>query len=549
MPIPWLVSNYSVSEDGLTYEFVLHENVTFHDGEPLTADDVKFTVEYFKEYPKSRFTNPLGVIESLEVQSDTEFTMTLSSASANFMIQPLADLPVLPEHIWSEINDPDESDNNIGSGPYKLSEHRSGEYYQLEANKDYFLGEPPIGEIVLPIVEDTTALFTALRSGELDAVSANVSPELVEQFESSPNVEIIQGAGFSTTLLQLNADRYPMTETAFRNAISLAIDRQYLIDTILLGYAQEGSPGFIHPSSPFYNDELSIEHNLDTARQTLTDVGFEDTNGDGFIEGQNGEEVTLEMLVYSNSPTRIRTAEIITEWMNEIGINTSVRAMDMTTVDSLVWPEFDVSQGRDFDLSIWGWSSTMQLFPDRMAELFHSDPSIGSVNIGGYSNEEFDELAETLIETVSQDEREQLINEIQTLVANETPNVPLYYQNIINAYNPNVFDGYTFQIGKGIINKLSFVTSENTNSEEEAKTDEEEQGKVDSETTGEDNEGNNVETSSVESESTGGGSNSTLWILLIAVLLIGGGLLFLKKKELTLRKLVVPQAFLRSTLF
>ncbi|OZU89113.1 peptide ABC transporter substrate-binding protein [Virgibacillus indicus] len=522
IPIPWLVKDYKVSEDGLTYDLTLHENIMFHDGQPLTANDVKFTIDYFNEYPKSRFTNPLADIQSFEINSDTEFTITLGAADPNFMIQPLADLPILPKHIWSEIDNPDESDNNIGSGPYKLSEHRSGEYYRLEANKEYFLGEPPIGELILPIIEDTTALFTALQSGELDVVSANVSPELVKQFEGNENVKIDQGAGFSTTLLQLNSERYPMSDKDFRKAISLAIDNQYLIDTILLGYAEVGSPGFIHPESPFFNDQLSVDHDMDAARQTLLNAGFEDTNGDGFVEGQDGEEISLEMLVYSDSPTRIRTAEIITEWMNDIGIETSVRAMDMTTVDSLVWPGFDVSQGRDFDLSIWGWSSTMQIFPDRIIELFHSDPSIGSVNIGGYSNEEFDKLAAELQDAIDEGERKELILELQQLITDETPIVTLYYQEIINAYNPNVYDDYTFQLGKGLINKLSFVTLDNEDKEQDDAS-EVMGGEASSEVTGEEE----IDTEAIANES---GGRSTLLYLLLGVIVIAGGLFFLKKK-------------------
>lgn len=519
-PIPWLVKDFKVSEDGLTYDFTLHDNIAFHDGEALTTEDIKFTVDYFIKYPKSRFTNPLKTIDNIAVKSDTEFTITLSTADPNFMIQPLADLPILPQHIWPEIDNPDDSTNNIGSGPYKMGDYKAGEYYRLEVNPDYFLGTPPIKEIVLPIIEDTTALFTALSSGQLDAVSSNVSPELVKQFEGNANVKLNRGAGFSTTLLQMNAEKYPMTDASFRKAVAQALDNEYLIETILLGYAEVGSPGFIHPSSPYFNDKLSFEQDQEVARQLLADAGFKDTNGDGFVEGQNGEEIVLEMIVYSDSPTRIRTAEISTEWLNDIGVKTSVRAMDMTTVDSLVWPEFDVSKGRDFDLAIWGWSSTMQLFPDRMIELFHSDPAIGSVNIGGYGSEAFDTLSQTLKASIDSEERTQLIKDMQQLVADEMPIVPLYYQEIINAYNPNVYDEYIFQLGKGIINKLSFVTVDSREVAPEKEEPVKEEPKAPEK----------EKDDKVASASDG--NNITIWILLGAVIVIAGGLFFIKKKSL-----------------
>lgn len=459
-PIPWLVKDFSISDDGLKYEFTLHENVKWHDGKPLSANDIKFTMEYFIKYPKSRFTNPLKSIESIEVDGDSKFSLMLSQAEPNFMIQPLADLPILPEHIWSSVTAPDDETNNIGSGPYKFVEHKSGQYYKFEANEDYFKGEPHIQEIIFPIIEDTTAMFTALQTGDIDVVSANISPELVEQFESNKKIQVARGPGYGTTLFQINSEKYPMSESAFRGAIDNAIDKQYLVDTILLGFAEVGSPGFIHPSSQAYNTDLKASFDQVEAKKLLADAGFKDTNGDGFIEGQNGEKIDLTLLVYAGNPIRIRTAEIISEGLNAIGIKNTVKAMDSTTVDSLMWPDFDVSKGRDYDIGIWGWSNTMQLFPDRMIDLFHSDPTIGSTNIGGYKSEKFDELSQKLIDTLDEAERGKVIKEMQAFIAEDSPIITLYYQELVNAFNPEVFDQYVFQVGKGIINKLSFVSGD-----------------------------------------------------------------------------------------
>jgi peptide/nickel transport system substrate-binding protein len=517
-PTPWLVKDYNVSDDQLTYTFTLHDNAKWHDGTKLTAEDVKFTIEYFLEHPKSRFTNPLKPITSIEVNNETTLKVVLKEAQPNFMIQPLADLPILPKHIWSEVSNPDEETNSVGSGPYILEEHKSGQFYKMKANEEYYLGKPPINEIIFPIIEDTTAMFTALQAGEIDVISANISPELVEQFENNPTLKVTRGAGYSTTLFQLNAEKYPMNEKAFRQAISHAIDTQNLVDTLLLGYAEVGSPGFIHPSSPFFNSSVSFEPNVEEANQLLDESGFKDVDGDGFREGQNGEKIDLTNLVYANNPIRIRTAEIITDSLKEIGIKATVKAMDATTVDSLMWPDFDVSKGRDYDLGIWGWSNTMQLFPDRMVELFHSDPAVGSVNIGGYKNADFDSLAETLKSTVDQAERQKLINNMQIFVADEAPIIPLYYQEIVNAYNPNVYDGYTFQLGKGIFNKMSFAS---VNTETGVK-------ETEDSTTEEKGAGKSADTQKVKEVSEG--NNNAIFMLLGVVVVIGILVFFLRKK-------------------
>lgn len=519
MPQPWLVKDYTVSPDGLTYEFTLHDNVKWHDGKPLTANDVKFTMDYFIQYPKSRFTNPLKSISSIEVSNDTTIKLVLSQANPNFMIQPLADLPILPEHIWSSITAPDDETNALGSGPYILEEHKSGQYYKMKANKDYFQGIPPINELIFPIIEDPTAMLNALQAGEIDAISSSISPELVEQFDSNPALKVVRGPGYSTSLFQINAERYPMTESAFRQAIDYAIDKKYIVDTVLLGFAEVGSPGFIHPSSPYYNSDLKTVFDQEKSKELLETAGFKDIDGDGFREGQQGEKIDLTTLVYSGNPIRIRTAELISEALNKVGIKSTVKAMDSTTVDSLMWPDFDVSKGRDFDLGVWGWSNTMQLFPDRMVELFHSDTSIGSVNIGAYKNAQFDQLGEKLKVTFDEAERTTIIKDMQALVAEDAPFVTLYYQEIVNAFNPDKYDQFVFQVGKGIINKMSFVSGEKSalpeNEKQEEKTE---------------TESANTETKK-ESENSSVESNNTILYIFCAVIVLGVIAFFLRNKK------------------
>ncbi|WP_282155976.1 ABC transporter substrate-binding protein [Cytobacillus gottheilii] len=515
-PQPWLVKDYKISEDGLTYELNLHDNVKWHDGEPLTAEDVKFTMDYFIKYPKSRFTNPLKAISSIEVLGETSIKLVLSQADPNFMIQPLSDLPILPQHIWSDVTNPDEETNALGSGPYILEEHKAGQYYKMKSNDDYFKGTPPINELIFPIIEDTTAMYNALQAGELDVISSSISPELVEQFESNSALKVVRGPGYSTSLFQINAEKYPMTETPFRQAIDYAINKENIVDTVLLGFAEVGSPGFIHPSSSYYNADLKPVYDQEKAKQILEEAGFIDKDGDGFREDQEGNKIDLTTLVYAGNPIRIRTAELVSEALNEVGIKNTVKAMDSTTVDSLMWPDFDVSKGRDYDLGVWSWSNTMQLFPDRMNDLFHSDPTIGSVNIGGYKNAEFDQLGEKLKVTYDETERLNLIKEMQAFVAEDAPFVTLYYQEIVNAFNPAKYDQYVFQVGKGIINKLSFVSGEKT-----ALPETENQNGENAKSA--DNEINN----NADSEN---GNNTTLYVF-GAILLIGIIAFFLLRKK------------------
>ncbi|MCD8511071.1 MAG: ABC transporter substrate-binding protein [Bacillus sp. (in: Bacteria)] len=528
VPQPWLVKEYEVSEDGLTYDFIIHENVKWHDGELLTAEDIKFTVDYFMEYPKSRFTDPLRVVEHIEVHDDTSLTFVLSQPAPNFILGPLSDVPIIPKHHWRDITNPDEeSDQSIGSGPYIFVEHRSDRFVSVRANHDYFKGKPAIEEIIFPIIPDTTALYTALRSGELDVIAPSLTPELVEQFESNPNLNVVTGPGFGSTLFHINASEYPMSEPAFRQAIKYAIDPQYLVDIVLLGYGEVASPGWIHPASQFYNDAVpGYSMDVDKAKQLLDDAGFVDLTGDGYLEDQNGERIDLDVLVASNNPVRLRTAEIITEWLNDIGIRARVQAMDSETSVEMMWPGFDVTQGRNFDLGMFGWSAPVQLTPDRMIDLFYSDLEIGSLNLGAYSNTEFDKLADQLNDAIDPDERMEIIYEMQQLVAADVPIITLFFQEVINAYNPNVYDGYVFQAGKGIINKLSFINL----GENQAVAKEED--KAEAEATEEDNtEVSDQEAAAPATSGDQSNTNNALFVLLgivVGIVVVG---FYIKKKS------------------
>ncbi len=509
IPRPWLVNDYDVSPDNLVYTFNLLDGVKWHDGAAFTAEDVKFTYDYLVKHPKSRFTNPVNRIREIEVLDPLTVKMTLKAPDPDFFMQPLADLPILPGHLWEAVDNPDEADIRIGTGPYILEEYRPDQYYKLRANQDYFRGTPVAETLILSIIKDNTALFTALKSQDLDTVTRSLTPEIVGEFGRINHLGLAEGPGYSTTLLQFNNEKYPLNIKEFREALFMAVDRKDIIDTVLLGQAVMGSPGFIHPHSPYYNPATAKEGSKVRAGEILDGLGFVDATGSGFREDAAGNELNLTLLVYANNPIRIRAAELIAGDLKEVGLNITIKAMDMQTVDSLVWPDFDVTKGREYDMSMWGWSPTMQLFPSRLVSLFHSDlADYGTVNIGAFASEDFDRVAGELQDTLNEGARKGLIDELQMIVAEEYPIIPLYYENIVNAYDKNVYAGWVFRSGQGIINKLSFISQEIRETPEPAAPAPPEDGDAEAAT----------------------GANAIIWLLLGAAAIIGG-FFFLKRKK------------------
>jgi peptide/nickel transport system substrate-binding protein len=181
VPQPWLATGSTVSEDGLTVTLDLRDDVTWHDGQAFTAEDVKFTVDYFKEFTQGRFTRDLRPIEAAEVTGDYQVTLTLTAPAPSLEIGTLADVPVLPQHVWSEIENPGESDLgievNVGTGPYKLTEYQPDQFYVFTANADYWAGAPLVNELVFVRYADTTGSIAALQSAEVDMLVSSVPPE------------------------------------------------------------------------------------------------------------------------------------------------------------------------------------------------------------------------------------------------------------------------------------------------------------------------------------------------------------------------------------
>jgi peptide/nickel transport system substrate-binding protein len=200
VPQPWLAEDLTVSDDGLGYTLTLKEGLTWQDGESLTSSDVAFTVQYYKDNLLGRFSTSADKITAVETPDERTVVLTLAAPDATFVQTALADLPILPEHVWSEVADPNTAESPMGSGPYMLAEYQTDQYYRLTENPDFWGPAPAFDEIIAPVISDQTATFQALQVGEIDAAARTVLPELVERFQGG-DLEVVQGSGFASTIL------------------------------------------------------------------------------------------------------------------------------------------------------------------------------------------------------------------------------------------------------------------------------------------------------------------------------------------------------------
>ncbi|GIW34960.1 peptide ABC transporter substrate-binding protein [Meiothermus sp.] len=457
LPKPWLAEQVRVTNAGRDWTIRL-KNAQWHDGKPLTSDDVKFTYEYYRRYPVvSRFTSAVRSISQIRTPDARTVQISLPRPEGNFELSTLADVPILPKHIWENITDPKAHRDSIGSGPFKLVEIRPGQSYRFEANPSYFGGTVAPKSLVVVIIREATATFQALRAGQIAASSRELLPELISQFDNDPSFRLLRGALFTSNLLQFNTTVAPFNQPAFRQIIAGLVDPKAVVDTVLLGQATVGSPGFLHPQSPLYSPEAGQypRLSLPQAEQRLEQLGYR-RGSDGVRVGKNGQRLEFELLAPANNPIRLRAAELIAQQVRPAGIVFQVRALEPNTLTDRVWPEFDVSKGRNYSLAMFGWSAPV-INQANLRGMFHSKPALGNLNIGGYANATVDSLTERLNTTVDLAERKLLAARVQSLVARDLPFLTLWYPDATYAVRPSVYDGWKFQRGQGILNKFSFL--------------------------------------------------------------------------------------------
>ncbi|MCR2791592.1 ABC transporter substrate-binding protein [Microbacterium sp. zg.Y625] len=265
---PLLADETEVSDDGLVYTFTLAD-AAFHSGDPLTADDVKYSLERFVgEESIAARKNQLKVIDSVEVVDDSTVAVTLTQPSISFTYNL--------GYVWIVNDEAGELTTTAdGTGPYALADYRKGDSITLEVNDDYWGEAPANGGVVYQYYADPTALNNALLTGAVDLVTSQSNPDSLAEFESA-GFQIIEGTSTTKELLGLNTRIAPFDDVAVRKALYSAIDREKLLDAIWDGRG-ELIGSMVPPSEPWYLD-LADNNPYDPqlAEQLLADAGYAD---------------------------------------------------------------------------------------------------------------------------------------------------------------------------------------------------------------------------------------------------------------------------------
>lgn len=411
------------------YEITLRDDIYFHDGEPVTAADVKYTLTQLdSELVKSPYAGTSRRIASFDIDDARHFTITLKEPYAPFM-NDLA-MGVVPEHICA--GHAECPGKPIGAGPFEYVRQEADELFIFEGFDKYFDGKPPIDRLAFKVVEDDNTRLLALLGKSADLVQNAVAPLMLPVVRDSDRLVVRTAPSFKYTYIGFNLEHPILKNQKVRQAIAHGIDRRSIIKYKFKGHARL-STGMLAPTHWAYEpDVATYDYDVDEAKRLLDEAGYPDPDGDG-----PKPRFELEFKVSANK-FRKSLAELIAHQLERVGIKVTVRSYEWGTF-------FHDVKSRNFAMTTLQWPSVLD--PSLYTWIFHSknipspDNRSAGANRGAYRNDRIDELLEKGQRETDRDKRKAIYSEVQKILARDLPYISLWHEENIAIMAKDV-DGY-----------------------------------------------------------------------------------------------------------
>jgi len=450
---PGLATDWTVSDDGLTWTFTIRKGVKWHDGTPLTARDVAFTYNYVIDNDLENFTSYLEGIRRAVALDDTHVRFVCSRPKPD-MIRHW--LPILPEHIWSKV-DPKKAARGygnlppyVGSGPFQCVEWKKDSIVRLVANKDYWRGAPRIDELWFVYYTNADTMVQDLIAGSIDGC-AGMLPAQMKQLGNVPGIKAraIYVNGFDELGFNCYRDgpskgNPVLRDWRFRQALNWAIDLDKVVSIGYGGYARPGTtvipPDYYKNPDWHWEPPADVKYTYDpgTAKQKLDEAGYRDTDGDGWRE-YNGKPIKLRLFTRSESVASQKNGRLIAGWLEDVGIDVVMSTMDDGALTDKMYNYEGDTFVPDYDMFIWGWY--LDYDPGSMLSYFTKD-QIENWSDCAWWDPEYERLYRQQSRELDPLKRKQFIDRMQQILYEQSPYIVLAYSEDLEAFNTARWDGY-----------------------------------------------------------------------------------------------------------
>jgi peptide/nickel transport system substrate-binding protein len=414
-----LAERWDVSLDGKTITFHLRKGVEWHDGAPFTADDCLFTYQRLID-PKVATPYSSSYMDVAKANVVDKFTFRVTYKEPFSPALESWSMGVIPKHLLDgkNLNTAEFNRKPVGTGPYKLKEWIAGQKIVLEANDRYFEGRPNIDQYIYRVIPDSSTMFQELLSGGVDMMGLNPLQYLrkSETRRIKENYRKFRYPANAFTYLGYNLASPLFSDKNVRQALAYAIDRQSIIDGVLMGLGQPCTGPFSYVSWAYNPKIRPYPYDPERAKRMLEEAGWKNMNSDGVRE-KDGRPFQFTILTNQGNGERIKASEIMQQNFKKVGIDAKIRVME--------WQAFlEQIDKRSFDAIILGWS--MSRDPD-LYDIWHSSKTKkGEYNFIGYKNAEVDRLLVAGRRTFDVEKRKKIYYRIHEILADEQPYAFLY---------------------------------------------------------------------------------------------------------------------------
>ena len=425
---PLLAESFEVAEDGLTYTFHLHEGVKFHDGTDLTAADVQYTFDYYRN-PDNASSNigRFKGIDTIDTPDDQTVIINMAEVNAAFLTDG-GECPIVQSAYHAEVGEDAYAQQPVGTGAFKLVDFNPAEVVLVEAFEDHFRGRPYINQVRQEVVPEPSVRSLALQTGDSDSALWPLLTEDSLAFKDDPNYSVIVTLTGGVKHLPLNNSVPQLSDKRVRQALLYALDRERIIDELWSGTAVMAHTN-LSPKFTFYsrNDDPTIKqypYDPEQAKALLDEAGW--VVGSDGIREKDGQKLTFTCTTITGDQARRPIAELAQQFFQEIGV-------DMQLAEAPISSILEGLRTGTVDASLYNWTYG-STDPDPSNTL-RSD---GGQNWNSYNNPRVDELIDLGRTNADPNVRQQFYHEIQEIVAEEVPMLYLMYDEWMNVFTGRV---------------------------------------------------------------------------------------------------------------
>jgi len=454
--VPSLAASVERSTDGTTFSYTLREGISWHDGQPFTAEDVAFTLTMIRDHNYGSYG---AYFTDLKKATATDATHVKLVYSVPQTLEPGVIAPIVPKHIWSKLTSAQllKFDNAaaIGTGPFKSPTWTKGSSVEAARNETWWGTKPAATKVSWSVFGNDDVVAQALRTGSIDLI-AEIPPVIYGQLNGAEKVNLAEAESFSFHMIGFNCStksgskgNRALLNPSVRQALSLALSRQQLVELALSGHGEPGA-GLLPPAFGDYHWTPTGDQILDNdparAKSLLDAAGYTQTGSDGVRQNADGHKLAFRIVAIADTTVDVKAAQLFVTAAKAVGIKLTLSTTDADTMGSTVFN----TDAPDWDIMVWGWDSG--LYDPSYLLGIPTTEQIGGNNDTFWTDATYDRVFKEQARTVDQAKRVELVKQLQQLHYESCPYIVMWYQKKLSGWRTDTWTGWKTIAGGPILN-------------------------------------------------------------------------------------------------